>query len=360
MRTPSEKSSFLRYFLDELPITLFFCQILGITASLVLMIYSETRSPGDTIAISFIFANSFGLFTKLIGALFYACFFPNHSHRERLIHAVLWIPAIFIGTIIGSEFTFVISRWIFWTRFPNRFSGEHLTMLGANLIMVYAFSLMAFISIMARRRLRRNILETERIRRLQAQAQFSALQAKINPHFLFNTLNTMLNLVHKEPEKLESMILNLSDIYRKILQYPEDKMIGLKEEVKLLRKYLEIEKIRMGDRLAFHIDIEPGLEDFPIPPLLIEPVVENAIIHGICPKAEGGEIDIRVEGRSNMVVITVSDDGIGMEESDPEAGFGLYSVRERLQLKYKDRASFKIAELPGGGTQVSMGIPHED
>jgi sensor histidine kinase YesM len=359
MRVPSIKSSFLRYFLEELPITLFFCQMLGITAALVLMMYGEAGSSGDTIAISIIFANSFGLFTKLTGALFYARYFPNHSHR-RLIHVILWIPAIFIGTVIGSEFTFIISRWIFWARFPNPFSGEHLTMLGANLVMVYTFSLMAFIYITARRRLRRNILETERIRRLQAQTQFSALQAKINPHFLFNTLNTMLNLVHKEPEKLESMILNLSDIYRKILQYPEDKMIDLEEEVKLLQKYLEIEKIRMGDRLAFQIDIEPGLEDFPIPPLLIEPVVENAIIHGISPKAEGGEIDIRAESLEKMIRITVSDDGIGIGDSDPEAGFGLYSVRERLQLKYKDRASFKIMGLPGGGTEVRMEIPRED
>ncbi len=359
MRVPSIKSSFLRYFLDELPIILFFCQILGITASLVLMIYGENSSSGETIAISLIYANSFGLFTKLTGAMFYARFFPVHS-RKNLIHVMLWVPSIFIGTVIGTEFTNLISRWLFWVRFPRFFSDAHLTRLGANLVMVYAFSIMAFIYIVARKRLRRNILEYERLRRLQAQTQFSALQAKINPHFLFNTLNTMLNLVHKEPEKLESMILNLSDIYRKILQYPEDKMIDLEEEVKLLQKYLEIEKIRMGDRLTFQIDIEPGLEDFPIPPLLVEPVVENAIIHGISPKAEGGNIDIRAETGKNMARITVSDNGVGIGDSDPEAGFGLYSVRERLQLKYKDRASFKIMELLGGGTEVSMEIPRED
>jgi len=149
MRAPYIKSSFLRYFLDELPITLFFCQILGITASLVLMIYGENSSSGETIAISFIYANSFGLFTKLTGALFYTRFFPLHS-RKKLIHVMLWVPSIFIGTVIGTEFTNLISRWLFWVNFPRLFSNAHPTRLDATLIMVYTCAIMAFKYIVAR------------------------------------------------------------------------------------------------------------------------------------------------------------------------------------------------------------------
>jgi sensor histidine kinase YesM len=155
------------------------------------------------------------------------------------------------------------------------------------------------------------------------------------------------------------MILNLSDIYRKVLQLPENELITLKEETDLIREYLEIEKIRMGRRLAFNISLEPGLETVKIPPLLIEPIVENAVIHGISPKPGGGKVDIEIKRNENKIAVQILDNGAGFETHPSKTGFGLQSIRERLQLVYKEKAGFKISSPSAGGTCVIMELPYE-
>jgi sensor histidine kinase YesM len=210
-----------------------------------------------------------------------------------------------------------------------------------------------------KKKLEQKIIENQKIKHLQTQTQLMALQSKINPHFLFNTLNTMLGLVYKSPDKVESMILNLSDIYRKVLRLPENETITLKEETDLIREYLEIEKIRMGNRLDFVISLDPTLEDFKIPPLLLEPIVENAVIHGISPKPEGGTIHIEIKKEKNMVSVQIMDNGIGFEHNQPTVGFGLQSIRERLQLIFKEKANFKLKAPSSGGTCVFLELPYD-
>ena len=353
------KRNFFHYFSDGLLETFLLSQVLGLIAALVLLIYGEMDSPDNVIPISFIFTNCFGLCIKALGAGAYSLFYRRET-RNWFFHLLLWFPSIVLGSFIGSELAIGLNSWWFDFSVPNQFYEDHFVLLGANLLICASFSILAFVLVLIRKRLKRKTLENERILHLQTQTQLVALQSKINPHFLFNTLNTMLSLVHKAPDKVETMILNLSDIYRKILQYPEDQLIPFSEEVQLLNEYLEIEKIRMGERLSYSVDVDPTLVDCRIPPLLIEPVVENAIIHGISPKTEGGRVNVSVNKSENKMNIRVVDDGMGMKKAGHNWGFGLSSVKERLEILYNERAFFEIIELSGGGVEVRMEIPCED
>lgn len=198
----------------------------------------------------------------------------------------------------------------------------------------------------------KKVQENEKLKHLQLQAELAALQSKINPHFLFNTLNTILDLVYDDPKKVEDVVLNLSSIYRKILYSPTDKFVSLENELSLVKQYLEIEKIRMGKRLSYIFEIDDESKNIEIPPLIIEPIVENAVIHGINPKIEGGTVTVTVKNNSGLVSVEVSDDGIGVENENFKLGFGMRSVKERIQIIFGEDSTFKIIKNNKGGVTV--------
>ncbi len=294
--------------------------------------------------------------------------FPSYWERRGPRWACL-VVSILVGTALGTVAGLMI--------LGVTLNANYLLFTRTNIVNFFVISLIvgsaATIGRLAYENLKntieKQILENQELKQLQTRTQLKALQSKVNPHFLFNTLNTMLNLVYKSPEKVESMILNLSDIYRKVLELPELESIALEEELLLVREYLDIEKIRMGTRLAYSITVEPGLEKIPIPPLLIEPMVENAVIHGISPKPEGGNIAVEVAKalQGKGIKITISDNGVGIGERIFKSGFGIHSTRERLRLIYKGKAEFQIKAAPpqdaegktGTGTCVLMEIPNE-
>jgi signal transduction histidine kinase len=355
----NKRLSFFYFFKEGLLETFFFCQILGLLASVILLVYGDFKSSENIIPISFIFANFFGLFIKFLGALAYRWFYTPLSNN-KLIHIGIWAPCLLLGTFIGTEAAMGINALAFDMWHPPFFSGDHFALLTANMMMALIFFSLTVVYVQKKKRLKQKIIENQRIQHLQTKSKLMALQSKINPHFLFNTLNTMLSLVRKSPERVETMILNLSDIYRKMLQYPEDQKISLKEEIKLVKEYLEIEKIRLGKRLQFFLSIDKGIGEAKIPPLLIEPVVENAVIHGISPKPDGGEINIQVRKNKKGLEITVSDNGIGIGKGNQKAGFGLSSVKERIHLIYGEKAGFEMTDLPEGGVRITMEIPYEN
>ncbi len=159
---------------------------------------------------------------------------------------------------------------------------------------------------------------------------------------------------------VERMILGLSDIYRKILTLPESNRIRLAEEFSLIEQYLEIEQIRLGERLEYSLALDPALGDCPVPPMLIEPLVENAVIHGIGPLPDGGRIDVSAVRSNGNLVITVADDGIGFDPGNGRRGFGIFSIQERLRLMYHDRANLQIARRSAGGTRITVEVPEAE
>jgi two-component system, LytTR family, sensor kinase len=194
------------------------------------------------------------------------------------------------------------------------------------------------------------------------QAELRALQAQINPHFLFNTLNTIADLIGSEPEKAEQMTERLAEVFRYVLTQSEASLISVREEFDFLQTYLAIEQVRFGERLKVEMKIDPAVAHLQIPPLILQPLVENAIKHGLSSKREGGRISIRAEQEKEALRLTVEDDGIGWNNlrSANGTGVGLKNVRERLQAVYDGRAELQVESVAGQGTQIHIVIPNHE
>ena len=201
-------------------------------------------------------------------------------------------------------------------------------------------------------------IEQERLKQLQKTAELEALRAKLNPHFLFNTFNSIASLIRIDPERAEQMVEKLSSFFRYTLISEDKKTVSLEEEITILTNYLEIEKVRLGSRLNYQIDVAPSLLDRMIPPLLIQPIVENSIIHAIGKKIEGGTIRVEAKKVERWLQITISDNGEGFDYREEEIGFGLSSIEERLKLLYKGKAVFTINK--NAGTVTTIKLPEDE
>jgi hypothetical protein len=192
------------------------------------------------------------------------------------------------------------------------------------------------------------------MRRLVSQAELRALQSQIHPHFLFNALNALYGIIPREARGARDTVLNLADIFRYFLDTRKT-MVPLSEEMRIVRAYLDIEHLRLGEKLQTTIDIAPDAEDVMIPVLSIQPIVENAVKHGIAPLSAGGTVAIEARRDPSGLNVTVSDTGRGFTgESQP--GVGLENVRRRLELSYGGAAQLDIySNQPG--TTVSILIP---
>ncbi len=201
-------------------------------------------------------------------------------------------------------------------------------------------------------------LEEQQLRRISAErqvveTQLRMLQAQIEPHFLFNTLANVISLIAREPQAAKKMLQHLTRSLRVSLQRSRQDTSTLSQESEMLRDYLAIFKMRLGSRLDFKIDIPQELLNLPFPPMLLQPLVENSIIHGIEPKVEGGRIDIKAEKSNGQLRLTVSDTGLGFSDLVKAEGLGLENVKARLQALYNVHASLKLEEnIPCGATAI--------
>jgi two-component system sensor histidine kinase AlgZ len=180
----------------------------------------------------------------------------------------------------------------------------------------------------------------------------------MNPHFLFNTLNAIASLIPEDPALAETMIERLAGVLQYALEAGKRGTVSLGEELAAVRDYLGIEQARFGARLRSSIDVSPELHALALPPMLLQPLVENAVLHGLAGRDGGGEITITARGDEQAVVLTVADDGVGPGGSSRSGTrTGLASVRERLALTYGDAALFAVRERAGGGFECELRVP---
>ncbi len=207
-------------------------------------------------------------------------------------------------------------------------------------------------------------LREARWQHLLTESQLKALRAQVNPHFLFNTLNTIADLISSEPEKAEAMTERLATVFRYVLARTEGNLIAVSEEFEFLRTYLEIEQARFGDRLRVEMTVDPRIAAMLIPPLILQPLVENAIKHGLASKLTGGTLRICATDEGERLRLTVEDDGEGWRgqrlHSHIQGGVGLKNVTERLQTLYGARASLVVQSAAGEGTQITVTIPKDE
>jgi two-component system LytT family sensor kinase len=210
------------------------------------------------------------------------------------------------------------------------------------------------------RQLTRKLSEQEfqllNLEKLKTRAELDALQAKINPHFLYNALNSIASLVHENPDQAEEMTLLLSKLFRYSTGRDGALFGTLADELEVVRTYLQVEQVRFGNRLTFSVDVEdPALTDLKVPQFLLQPIVENAIKHGIAKRADAGRIDVRIYEKKDELNICVHDNGPGFPD-DMSGGYGLRSIQDKLKLLYGDDARVELQNWPIKQVLLSIGM----
>ena len=210
----------------------------------------------------------------------------------------------------------------------------------------------------------RNERFLEEQKRLLLEARLDALQRQINPHFLFNTLNSIASLVRFRPEQARELIVKLANILRMLLK-DHDSYILLRDELSFTDDYLSIEVVRFGaEKLRVVKEIDPATLHQPVPSMLLQPLIENSIKHGLEPRISGGTITLRSRIELGRMIIEVEDDGVGIAPGRAHSsgvlqgtGIGMKNVRERLEVLFGDAALFDVTSRPGRGTKVTLAIP---
>lgn len=203
--------------------------------------------------------------------------------------------------------------------------------------------------------------QKEKIKRLiiekqVVEANLRLLQAQIEPHFLFNTLSNIITLLEVDKAKGLNMLENLTTYLRMTLSQSREETSTLGQEIKMMESYLNIFKIRMGDRLDFEINVPEAIKDFPFPPMLLQPVVENAILHGLEPKIEGGSVRINAVSNDQRLRVAVADSGLSFQ-MDKDWGVGLSNIKERLDALYDEEAELRFEENHPTGMNVIIEVP---
>ena len=261
-----------------------------------------------------------------------------------------WVTKLLFSQPLGTSFAAEFSKFFLTLMSSSLYNHEFimrpLLRIKQNPNLVYlAFSSAIFATVCAvifhRFRQMKEIALKSRL--AQAEAQYSLLESQMQPHFLFNSLNVLSELIYVDPDQANSMSQKLADLYREILNNSKNKFSTLESEISILEKYIEIQKIRFGDRIRFHTDVSPAFLNLQIPSLILQTLVENAIKHGISPKKEGGEIELSVKKMGPLFRVQISNTGElykGHESS--KRSTGLQNTRNRLTLMYSNKHQFKI------------------
>lgn len=278
-----------------------------------------------------------------------------HGHWGRLATLALALVAGgLIGTFIGAVFSGI----------PPRYFLQEYGLLIRILILSAVFGAVISYFFSARGQLSdsREKLQEAHILRLSlekesAETRLRLLQAQVEPHFLFNTLSNVLSPIDTDREKAKTMLNHPSRYLRTSLARSRMPTTTLSQEMEMIRSYIGIFKIRMGDRLQYDIDVPDTLAHVSVPPMLIQPLVENAILHGLEPKVANGKITVEASQNEDMLRVEVTDNGNGLHETN-SAGTGLSNIRERLSSLFGNKGRLIIEANPHSGVKAIIEFPH--
>jgi len=274
---------------------------------------------------------------------------PFRSGRVALLvatHAAAAAATTAVWVFAGAGLARLIALVPAFDGLPDRYSREVPVLFGAGVLM-YLLSVAlhyVLIEIEASREAERREAALELLAR---QAELEALKSQIQPHFLFNSLNSISALVGADPARAREMCVGLADFLRQSLAVGERRGIPLREEIALLRSYLEVERVRFGRRLHVETDVSPDGEECVIPPLLLQPLVENAVVHGIATLPEGGVVRVQAERTGHRLRIVIENPYDEDAPPRPRSGLGIRIVRDRLSALYGGEALFAARRLDG-------------
>jgi two-component system, LytTR family, sensor kinase len=286
----------------------------------------------------------------------YRFFKESHNYRRTAFHLVFFASILavqFLSSALGDAFP----THLFVLPGPNAHPPSPYWLALVALYTSTLFAVSIPLKIWDSIRYEKKFEEQER---LLAEARLAALTAQINPHFLFNTLNSVSSLIRTNPDQARAMVVRLSKVLRRLLRKHEN-FSSLRDELNFIEDYLSIEVVRFGDKLRFEQDVEAAALDALVPSMLLQPLVENSIKHGLSPKIEGGVIRIRARRSGERVRLSVEDDGVGVPEAKLatilEHGIGVGNVNERLRVLFGSDYRMWIESGPEGGTAVHIETP---
>lgn len=279
--------------------------------------------------------------------------------RGRMIPRAALFHLSFFGTLLFAEALRYSALLVFPPNVLFSLYSPH-TIHSWNAVAVFASTVFAVTLPLKIWNAVRNEDKLESQQRLLNEARLAALTRQINPHFLFNALNSITSLIRIEPEQARTTIVRLSNILRRVMQKQEN-LTPLHNELQFIDDYMAIEMVRFGDKLQFVKDVDPASKDALVPSMLLQPLVENSLKHGLSSKVEGGMIRVRSRLEQGRLHLSVQDNGVGIPESKLaklfEQGIGISNVNERLSVLYGNDYRMWIDSKPGQGTHTEIEIP---
>ena len=301
-----------------------------------------------------------GMLSPLIFLLARRFELRKHFPRNVLIH--LGASIVLSGFVISAA-----SPLVWYFGYPNLARNPTLAILWRNNafsayyfhqgLTIYWTTLVVALALYYYRGLRKGEAQTARLTAQLAQAQLQALKMQIHPHFLFNTLNSIAALLHKDVEAADRMIARLGDFLRLTLQSSDTQTVDFEQELEFLKCYLDIEHIRFQDRLTVELDIDSQALKATVPNLILQPIVENAVRHGVARQTSQGHITIRARREGERLIMTVEDNGPGLKAQSNGSGIGISNTRARLEQFYGSDFKFQIANSTERGASVTLDVP---
>jgi len=271
-------------------------------------------------------------------------------------HALAGFPYAVLWTLVG----YVVASVEMQTSVFDLLRESRI--LGWRLLMgIWLYVIVAGISyaIQTRDRLREQERVAARAEALALQARLASLRGQLNPHFLFNALNSITTLIRHDPKNAEKAVERLADLLRYALDGGDQSTVSMHEEWEFTQEYLEMQRLRFGDRLRYDMTAEPGALSYAVPPFVLQPLVENAVEHAISNRPEGGFVNIAARVGDGVLLLSVEDDGpgIGSANARPGHGHGLSTLSARLEAVYGDRGSLALDRSVLGGTRAIVMLP---
>lgn len=273
---------------------------------------------------------------------------PDGSRWRWLVYPIALFGSVVVGTEIGLQGLYLI--------FGDRFHASRVAIYRIGAIIGAATVVLAIVYDKLRDHARSVELRAQHAEHELLRARVENLQARLNPHFLFNSLNTVAALVEEDQDKAVDAIERLSDLLRYGLEGTQDAFVSLRQEIAALEDYIALERLRFGDRLRFSVDVDPAALDFEVPSLALQPLVENAVKHGVNASTRGATIVLQGRLEGGSLELDVIDDGPG-SSAVGGTSVGEGSVRKRLQLSYGPQARFEAGPVAEGGYRVALRLP---
>lgn len=347
------KNNWLRVNIQYLPLGFIVGTLLNL---FFLFVGNNNYRQWKSVVITYIFSI---LITSCITNISIAnAYFNKKQYKSPVVNLSIYLLLVFLGVLIGSEIGFLFLSWIYDRSFAEINNWGNLKF---NFFIGFLVGMILYIYDLQRDnynlKLKDQDLQLSKLNELKTQADLKTLQARINPHFLYNSLNSIASLIHEEPDKAEDMTIKLSRLFRYSINTQEANWATVKEELEIVRTYLEIERVRFGNRIAFDAHADESIINSMIPRFLLQPLIENSLKHGLKDKNADGKLAVSIHDKNNYIEICVQDNGTPFP-SEMTAGYGLQSTYDKLNLLCK--GAYKVRIINDDEKKIVIELPKQN